>query len=259
MVSSQTQTRAPALFISHGGGPFPLFADDHESYRAMLHSHTYLFDNTDEPHISGGDSPGFFYDYEHMRNTLPAKCFELQYQGSGDAALAKNIANRLRTTGFLPVIEERAWDYGVYVPMGIMFPDGIIPIVQMSKNIRLGQALEPFRDEGYAIVGSGGSSHDFGKIAAAYFDKEGKAPKPPKEIQLFEDFLMDVAETQDLEWRKKKLCGWREAPSNQLAHLLGSSEHLMPYMVVAGSGGNDAGRRLDQWSLKGTPVGLYLW
>lgn len=249
----------------------------------MLRSHTYLFDNvraiilitahweTDEPHISGGDSPGFFYDYEHMRDTLPAKCFELQYQGSGDAALAKNIANCLRTMGFLPVIEERAWDHGVYVPMGIMFPDGIIPIVQMSvlcgqseldateKNIRLGQALEPFRDEGYAIVGSGGSSHDFGKIAAAYFDKEGKVPKPPKEIQLFEDFLMDVAETQDLEWRKKKLCGWREAPSNQLAHLLGSSEHLMPYMVVAGSGGNDAGRRLDQWSLKGTPVGLYLW
>ncbi|RTE72590.1 hypothetical protein BHE90_012994 [Fusarium euwallaceae] len=285
MAASKSTNRAPALFISHGGGPFPVFLEDHESYRQMLRDQAHYFDNvraiivltahweTDQPHITGSDNPEIFYDYdlEGMRSRLPKEAFQIEYKGKGNSELASSIAERLRTAGFTPVVENRAWDHGVYVPLGIMFPDGNIPIVQMSilrgdseqdvteKNIRLGEALEEFRDQGFAVVGSGGSCHDFSVVGAAYFDPEDKLPWPPREIQLFEDFLRDGAQTKDKGQRLKFLRGWPEAPGRHLAHVPGSVEHLMPYIAIAASAGNDSGRRLGQWDFKGTPYGVYMW
>lgn len=281
MSQPQQIKRAPAIFLSHGAGPLPVFAEDHESYRALLRKHSHLLGGvkaiilfsahweTDEPRISGLESPAIFYDYEHMRDVLPKQAFELQYDAKGDAGLAKSIADRLRSAGFSPVIEDRPWDHGVYVPMSIMLPQGNIPIVEMSvlkgqtdleateKNFRLGEVMETFRDEGYAVVGSGGSWHDFRRGAAAYF---GDGSKLTEEEVQFEEFVKDIAETKDPELRKKRLCAWREAPGNVEAHVIGEAEHFMPYVVAAASGGQGAGRRLDiLWLPNGMPYGFYIW
>lgn len=82
---------------------------------------------------------------------------------------------------------ERGVDHGVWVPFKLAFPEGAaldVPIVQVStfngydlhSQIRLGQAFQKFRDEGYLIVGSGMAVHSFasiGEIHAASAQERG--------------------------------------------------------------------------------------
>ncbi|KAJ4360682.1 uncharacterized protein N0V89_001249 [Didymosphaeria variabile] len=199
---------------------------------------------------------------------LPKEAFEFQYPTKGDPHLASEVAERLQLSGFKPVLDEkRGLDRAVYVPMTSMRPAADIPIVQMSvitrdteaesteANIKLGQALECFRDKGCAIVGSGGSFHDFQAVAAAFF--EGK--EVPERSRQFEKFFKSVASTPDPVDRKTKLMGWRDLPESYLAHPANHSEHFMPSMVCSGSGGNTGGKQFDMYEYRGTPMGQYEW
>lgn len=275
--------RAPAFFISHGGGPFPILNEDHESWRQIVRSYSTIFDNvkgivfftahweTPQPSVTAANDPKIFFDYEDLKDRLPKAAFEIHYEGKGDANLAEKISKRLQDSGFQPVLDvERGWDHGVWIPMMLLRPSGDIPLVQMSvvighdeadsteKNIRIGQALETLRDEGYAIVGSGGSSHNFDEISKAYMSPIPGAKVPPG-AELFEDFLESCASVSDPIERHHKLSTWREAAGNDIAHVPGSSEHLMPFMTVCGAGGHGIGKRTDLWDLVGAPVGFYMW
>lgn len=279
-MSVDKTAQAPSLFVSHGTGPFPLLDPDQESYRQFLRKHGNRLDSvkaivlfsahweTDQPHITACENPGIYYDYEEMRNFLPPAAFEFQYPAKGDAQLAAEIAKHLQEYGLYPVLDEqRGFDHAVYVPMTLMRPNADIPIVQMSvirreteaesteMNIRLGQAMEHFRKEGYAIVGSGGSYHDFESIAKAYFEKQCI----PEEATKFEGFLESVASTSNAAERKTLLSEWRTLPDSYLAHLTDKSEHLMPFMIVSGSGGEASGEKIDTYNYRGAPMSLYQW
>ena len=99
-----------------------------------------------------------------------------------------------------------------------------------AHHIGLGKALEPLRDQGVAIVGSGMSFHDLrtfrdGDTTAsaafdAWLDETAKAPAPEREARL----------TQ-----------WEKAPSARECHP--REEHLLPLMVVAGAAGASEGKR----------------
>ncbi|KAL5083454.1 hypothetical protein Trisim1_001444 [Trichoderma cf. simile WF8] len=271
--------RAPCLFISHGTGPFPLLDPEQQAFREMLRKHGSKLDGvkgillfsahweTKQPHITMGDEPGLYYDYEDQRAVLPKEAFEFQYAAKGDSQLAVQIAAQLQHRGFKPVLERRGFDHAVYVPMILMRPQADIPIVQMSVlrgetdiestelNIQLGQAVESFRDRGYAVIGSGGSYHDFQAIAKAYFENKFV----PAESSAFEDFLESAASIQDPKARAKALLGWRSLSSSYLAHVEGSSEHLMPFMVAAGSGGGHGGVKFDMYTYKGATMSQYIW
>jgi aromatic ring-opening dioxygenase catalytic subunit (LigB family) len=199
---------------------------------------------------------------------LPKEAFDFQYPVAGDPNLANEISEHLRTHGFEPVLDEnRGLDHAVYVPMSLMRPAADIPIVQMSvlsrdternstqANIKLGQALECFRDKSYAIVGSGGSFHDFHAIAAAFFEKK----VIPESSRKFERFLESVASVSDPSRREARLVGWRELPESFVAHPPSQSEHLMPFMVISGSGGNCTGKQFDMYEYRGAPMGQYEW
>ena len=57
--------------------------------------------------------------------------------------------------------------------MKLVYPDADIPLVQLSlrhdldaaAHLQIGQALQPLRDEGVLIVGSGMSYHNMRNIA----------------------------------------------------------------------------------------------
>ncbi|PON24163.1 extradiol ring-cleavage dioxygenase [Trichoderma gamsii] len=214
-----------------------------------------------------GDEPGLYYDYEDQRAVLPKEAFEFQYPAKGDSQLAVQIAAHLRHSGFKPVLERRGFDHAVYVPMILLRPQADIPIVQMSilrgetdiesteLNIQLGQSVESFRDQGYAVIGSGGSYHDFHAIAQAYFENKFV----PAGFTAFEDFLESAASIQDPQARTKVLLGWRSLASSYLAHVEGSSEHLMPFMLAAGSGGGRKGVKFDMYTYKGATMSQYMW
>ncbi len=93
----------------------------------------------------------------------------------------------------------------------------------------MGKALEPLRDEGVAIVGSGMSFHDL----RSFRDGEGKAS------EIFDAWLTQAALAPRAE-REQKLAHWDEAPMGRECHP--REEHLLPLMVVAGAAGDDAGK-----------------
>ena len=146
---------------------------------------------------------------------------------------------RLIEAAGLPVATdgERGFDHGVFVPFLIVDPKAEIPVVMLSLrkdldpafHIKLGKALQPLRDQGVAIVGSGMSFHDLrhfrdGDTTAsaafdAWLDETAKAPEAEREARLTE---------------------WDKAPSARACHP--REEHLLPLMVVAGAAGDSAGK-----------------
>lgn len=102
----------------------------------------------------------------------------------------------------------------------------------MSEHIAAGQALQPLRDEGVLIIGSGLTYHNmrgFGQPGAMHISVE------------FENYLYEGIRSSDEALRLDKLKQWQHAPSARAAHP--QEDHLMPLMVAAGAAGKDAGER----------------
>jgi aromatic ring-opening dioxygenase catalytic subunit (LigB family) len=109
----------------------------------------------------------------------------------------------------------------------------------------MGAALEPLRDEGVLILGSGNSFHNL----RTFFDGQTGASKA------FDDWLTEAVETPDPAARSEKLAAWEKAPAARLSHP--REEHLLPLMVVAGAAGADAGRRVYRDSIGAKAISGY--
>ena len=81
-------------------------------------------------------------------------------------ALAQRIAAMMPDTEPVHQHPSRGLDHGAWVPLKIMYPDGDVPVLQMSlptsdpqRLLALGERLRPLRDEGVLIIGSGFLTH----------------------------------------------------------------------------------------------------
>ncbi|KXH65318.1 hypothetical protein CNYM01_00895 [Colletotrichum nymphaeae SA-01] len=277
------EIRGPSLFISHGAGPLPLIHPGLEDFRQqvaklgsrlngvkgiiLLSAHW----ETDEPEITALEDPGLYFDYGTVaaaQALVPPEAYETKYPVLGNAALAAEINQRLQDCGFRPVLDyKRGMDHGVFVPLKIMRPKADIPVVQVSvltgkdeeeatdKNLRLGRALEYFRDFGYAIMGSGGSYHDFMTMQDV-LQGSGKIPSGAEE---FESYLETTAAISDANTREEALKRWRDTPSSYMAHVKAEAEHFWPFLVAAGSGGDISGQRILKLLSQGLPMSFYEW
>ena len=126
----------------------------------------------------------------------------------------------------------------MFVPFLIVDPKAEIPVVMLSLrkdldpafHIALGKALEPLRDQGVAIVGSGMSFHDL----RSFRDGDTRASAA------FDAWLDETAKAPPAE-RDARLAHWDKAPSARECHP--REEHLLPLMVVAGAAGESKGKR----------------
>ncbi|CAJ1368912.1 unnamed protein product [Effrenium voratum] len=125
--------------------------------------------------------------------------------------------------------------------MMLMFPDASIPIVSLSlyssqdaaAHITAGEALQPLRDEGVLIVGSGASFHNF-KHMFGRDDASQKAGQ--RHAKLFDTWLVDSVDSElSPEERRHRLAAWASAPSAREAQPVGGAEHLMPFFTVLGA------------------------
>src|SRR5262249_11872864 len=132
----------------------------------------------------------------------------------------------------------RGFDHGTFVPLKLAFPNADVPTVQLSliegldpaQHIALGKALQPLRDGGVLIIGSGMTFHNL-----RAFDNPRSGPVS----EAFDAWLRDVGVRPQPE-RDRMLTAWDKAPSARLAHP--REEHLLPLMVIAGAAGSDVGR-----------------
>lgn len=251
-------SRMPTLFIPHGAGPC-FFMDWNppeawnktaawlRSIQASLPARpTAILLVTAhwlaaQPSLASGAQPGMLFDYYGF----PPHTYQLNYPAPGAPALAGRAASLLTQAGFAPVQDDaRGYDHGSFVPLLVAFPDADIPVLQMSllasldaaEHIRFGQALQPLRDEGVLIIGSGMSYHNM----RGYGDPRSTAISAEFDHWLGETVALPEAE------RNARLADWARAsgPAGRLSHPVGREEHLLPLHVAAGAAGAGRGAKV---------------
>jgi 4,5-DOPA dioxygenase extradiol len=93
------------------------------------------------------------------------KFYEMTYDSPDATALAVKVAALMPKTESIAQ-SDRGLDHGAWVPLRVMYPGADIPVLQMSmptsdpgKLMEIGKRLQPLRDEGVLIIGSGFMTH----------------------------------------------------------------------------------------------------
>jgi aromatic ring-opening dioxygenase catalytic subunit (LigB family) len=186
--------------------------------------------------VNTAPHPPMLFDYYGF----PPHTYELSYPAPGSPDVAAHVLEVLQSAGIPNGSDtERGFDHGVFVPFLLAFPEARIPVIQISlhhglnaqNHLRIGQALEPLRDEGILIIGSGMSFHNL----RAMFVED---PRITEASVQFDQWLSHAATAAPAE-RQSLLANWQAAPYAEFCHP--RPEHLLPLMVAAGAGGNDVG------------------
>ena len=234
-------SRLPALFVSHGAPT--IIIDDCptrdfltqlgtsiEKPRAILCVTAHC--TTREPRVSMHPAPPTIYDF----GGFPDELYALSYPAPGDPIVSKRVMTLLSGAGF--TVEKdmaRGLDHGTWAPLMLMYPEAAIPVIQLSvqphlspeHHLAMGKALQPLRDEGVLIIGSGSSTHNlrdfFGRKLAA---------EPLPYAREFTEWLKEVV----VNGRTDELLDYlQQGPHAARNHP--TPEHFLPLFVALGSGG----------------------
>lgn len=249
-------SRMPTYYIPHGGGPcFFMDWNPPNTWQSMGNFLKGIASQLPEPpkailvvsahwlapsiRVTGADQPELIYDYYGF----PEHTYALKYPARGAPKLAGRVVD-LITQAQLPaeLSLSRGFDHGMFIPLMLIFPEADVPVAQLSlltslspgSHLAAGQALQPLRDEGILMVGSGMSFHNM----AGYGD-----PRFGPISDEFDRWLTQVVECPPTQ-PDAALLEWEKAPSARLCHPPRAEEHLLPLMVVAGAAGEDSGRRI---------------
>jgi aromatic ring-opening dioxygenase catalytic subunit (LigB family) len=260
-------SRLPVLFVSHGGGPWPyvdalrpMYVRTEQALRSLPErlparpkAVLVISGHWETPQFSVTTSalPPMEYDF----SGFPPHTYAIRYAAPGDPSLAAHARDLIAATSIEVALDpRRGFDHGVFVPLGLMYPQADMPIVMVSvrsdydpaAHVAIGRALAPLRDEGVLILGSGLNYHNmrgFG-LKSATADAES-----------FTRYLDEtITETSGVK-REDRLERWEAAPRARLAHP--REDHLMPLLVAAGAAGDDPGRVLFSEYVMAVPMHSY--
>lgn len=243
--------KMPALFISHGAPTLPLEPGETgaawREIAASIPKPTAILVisahwETDIPKVSSVIQPETIHDF----SGFPKALYELQYPAPGAPDLAKSVVELLQQASIpVQLSNTRGLDHGAWVPLSLMYPTADIPVTQLSlqphKNpawhIALGRALQPLREQGVLIIGSGSITHN---LRAIFQHRQGEAV--PAWVTEFCDWMAEKIQAGDVE----ALSNYRSlAPHAVQNHP--TDEHLLPLFVALGAAGSLAtAQRLNQ-------------
>lgn len=171
---------------------------------------------------------------------FPPALYEERYDVHGDPALAEEVAAALVGGGIEAGIDKtRGIDHGAWVPLKLMFPQGDIPIIQVSighgrdpaYHKKMGEALRGFRARGIPVIGSGAITHNLHAFRGQRVDAD-----PLPWVVDFSDWIAKaVAEARWddlLAYRTKQKNGAMNHPTE---------DHIMPFFAAIGAGSGVAG------------------
>jgi aromatic ring-opening dioxygenase catalytic subunit (LigB family) len=237
--------RLPTFFIPHGGGPcffmdwhpkgawdemaqyLKSFANDiRDDIKAIIVISAHW--EEDIIKVTGNSNPELIYDY----HGFPPHTYDLKWPAKGNKVLANQISSILNAGGIACAVDEdRGFDHGVFIPLLLTFPEANIPTIQVSlcstlspkTHLQIGKLLQPLRDQGVLIIGSGMSYHD----VSALMGRKEVIGSDTFDHWLSNSMLMPS------EQREAALLDWAAAPSARLCHP--REEHLLPLHVIAGA------------------------
>ncbi|TNE50171.1 MAG: dioxygenase [Deltaproteobacteria bacterium] len=257
-MTTVSHERMPAIFLPHGGGPWPftnkpLFGSPHmwdqmSSYMKGLgqippatpKGILVVSAHWEEavPTVMSASKPPMLYDYYGF----PPETYKVQWPSPGAPELAGEIQSLLENAGFKTGANGgRGFDHGMFVPLKLAYPNPTIPALQLSlkqgldpkTHIKIGQALAPLRDRGIFIIGSGMSYHNLQVLIS---QARSGSTNVIDDSKAFDEWLVSSM-LMEPDRRETKLVEWLNAPKARSCHP--REEHLLPLHVIAGAAGND--------------------
>jgi 4,5-DOPA dioxygenase extradiol len=146
----------------------------------------------------------------------------------------------------------RGLDHGAWVPLKVMYPDGDVPVLQLSmpthdpaRLLDIGRRLRPLRDQGVLVIGSGFMTHGLPYLTREML-LQGAVPSWSSD---FDQWVADALSRGDVD----TLAGYRgKAPGLPYAHP--TVEHYTPLFVTLGAA-TDAEQPV-QTTIEGYFIGL---
>ena len=195
---------------------------------------------TDRLAVSITERPETIHDFYGF----PPALYESRYDAPGAPDTARRAAELVEGAGMTAALDAaRGLDHGAWVPLKLMYPEADVPVAQISieshlgpqRQLEVGRALAPLRDEGVMIVGSGNLTHDLSGLQRGAVD----AP-PPDWVADFADWVFDAVSADHLD----DLVDYRRAaPHAERNHP--TEDHFLPLFTAIGAGGPGArGERL---------------
>jgi len=176
--------------------------------------------------------PNTLHDYGGYIDAM----FEMRYPAPGDPGLARRVQELLAPE--VPVRLDENWglDHGAWSVLMKAYPKADIPVVELSLDVaqtpaghyRIGQMLQPLRDEGVLIVGTGNVVRN-NKLV------HWNSAAPPYDWAMrFNDFVRESIARNE----RDKLINY--ALAGQDARLaVPSPDHYWPLLYVMGARSND--------------------
>ncbi|ODS63290.1 MAG: 4,5-DOPA dioxygenase extradiol [Arenimonas sp. SCN 70-307] len=162
----------PVLFLGHGS---PMNAIEDNAWRrawqalgrrlprpkAILCISAHW--ETQGVYVGSAEKPDTIHDFRGF----PKALFDVRYPAPGSPELAHRVAE-LVTSPRVHLDSHRGLDHGVWSVLQPMFPEADIPVVPLSLSslqpgawhYDLARQLDPLRDEGVLVVGSGNIVHN---------------------------------------------------------------------------------------------------
>ncbi|WP_437882049.1 DODA-type extradiol aromatic ring-opening family dioxygenase [Pseudomonas sp. LRF_L74] len=240
-------TVMPTLFISHGAPTFAIepglagrslgeLGQELPRPRAILVISPHWMTNA-TIRVGASAAPRTIHDF----GGFPDALYRLDYPAPGHPQLAEQACALLAEAGWRAQVDtQRGLDHGAWVPLLHLYPQADIPVVQVSLPMpitpagawRLGQALQPLRDQEVLIIGSDSLTHNL------YEFRGGQGPAAGY-VTAFAHWTAERLTAADLD---SLLDYRRQAPHAERAHP--SEEHLLPLFIALGAAGNRYAMRL---------------
>ena len=158
------------------------------------------------------------------------KFYEMTYQTPDATELAQLVASMMPDNEQV-FQSNRGLDHGAWVPLKVMYPNADIPVLQMSmptsdpaRLLELGRRLQPLRDQGVLIIGSGFMTHGLPYLRD--WSTDAIAPTWSSE---FDTWAAEALATGDVE----TLANFKKAaPGMPYAHP--TVEHFTPLFITLG-------------------------
>ena len=234
----------PAVFVSHGAPDLSLNPSPARTFLSQLGNKlgkpkAFLIISahwgTHQPMASVVKQPNTVKDFWGFSAELNS----IHYPALGAPQLAEEVVELLTDAGIASsTSQDRGLDHGAWNPLMLMYPDGGIPVTQLSiqpyqtpeYHFAIGKVLATLRKEGILILASGSATHNLREFGKYPIDES-----PPKWVEEFSQWLSTTLQQGNIEM----LLNYRQlAPYAKQNHP--SAEHLLPLFVALGAGGDKA-------------------
>jgi len=191
----------------------------------------------------------------HDFGGFPRALYELRYDVAGAPCLAPHVEQLLQWEGIEAEHSDAGGlDHGIWVPLRDIRPRADIPVLPVAfppdwppaRLFQLGAALRPLVDEGVWIVGTGSITHNL----RLGLPRAEPVPEIPASAA-FRAWFAERSAARD--WAS--LLQYRTLAPDA-AYMHPTDEHLLPWFIAAGAGGEaDAPIRLHA-SVAGGHLGM---